>query len=317
VRAERAGGRRELRAGAPRAELGVAEPFAVAVGEAEVLAGLREVVQLVGWLVVAQPVTSVVGEPEGAGLGMEVEAHAVADAARDDLRAAAAREVHPRDRRVQRARRLAHVARRAHRHVEAAVGAERDELPAVVRVGRKRARGHLGPGRAAEVAGHVGEAQDPAHLGHVEGAVAEGHPARHGEAARDQVDLVGAMVAVPVHHGVHLALAPRAHEQHARRPERHLPRVRDGVRIDRDPEPGRERDVPHLRRGAREEPGQVATDVAAHHDDAGEDDPDQPSDDVDASHSRIFPRRRPVGEAIMAFDFHGGIDEIVARAGRR
>ena len=140
---------------------------------------------------------------------MEVEADGVAHAAGDDLRPPAG-EVDPGDRRVQRPRRLADVARRADRHVEPAVRAEGDELPAVVLVGREGIAHDLGLRRSREVAGHVAESQDAAHLGDVQGAVAEGEPARQVEPARQHVDLIRPVIAVPVDHRVHLALGARA-----------------------------------------------------------------------------------------------------------
>ena len=70
----------------------------MAVREAEVLARPRQPIQLVGRLVVAQPVAAIVREPQLARVRMEVEAHAVPDPARDDLRRPT-REVDPRDRR--------------------------------------------------------------------------------------------------------------------------------------------------------------------------------------------------------------------------
>src|SRR6185503_6705651 len=143
VRAKEPGWRGELRARAPRVVLGVAQAVAVTEGKAEVLARAREAVQLVGRLVVAEPVAPVVGEPELAGLRLEVEADAVAHAARDHL-GTAARNIELRDGRMQQTGRRADVARRADGHVETTVRTERDELPAVVSVGRVGVADHLG-----------------------------------------------------------------------------------------------------------------------------------------------------------------------------
>jgi hypothetical protein len=94
------------------------------------LAGLAQTVQLVVGQVLGQPVALVVGEPELARLGVEVEAHGVAHAARHDLHPAPV-EVDAADVRVVLRGRLADVAGRAHRHVELAVRPDLDELPAV------------------------------------------------------------------------------------------------------------------------------------------------------------------------------------------
>ena len=103
----------------------------MAVRVAEVLLpGLGEAVQLVVGQILGPPVPLIVGEPELAGLGMEVEADGVADAAGHDLHAAAV-EVDAADVRVLVGVGLADVAGRAHRQVELAVGADLDELPAV------------------------------------------------------------------------------------------------------------------------------------------------------------------------------------------
>jgi hypothetical protein len=163
-------------------------------------------VQLVGRLIVAEPIAAIVREPQLAGLGMEVEPDGIAHTAGDDLRPPTG-EVDPGDRRVQRPRRLADIARRADRHVEPAVRAEGDELPAVVLVGREGVAQDLGLRRPREVAGDVAESQDAAHLGDVQGAVAEGEPARQVEPARQHVDLIRAVIAVPVDHRVHLPSA--------------------------------------------------------------------------------------------------------------
>ena len=116
-------------------------------GKPKCSADAAEMVQLVGRLVVTHVVAPVVGEPEILRGRIEVEAHAVAHAARDHLRLAAS-QVDPGDGRVQRGGRRADVARRADGNVELAVGTEGDELPAVVAVRGEGVAGHLGLGRA-------------------------------------------------------------------------------------------------------------------------------------------------------------------------
>ena len=129
-------GRDELAACVLRTELGIACRPAVAVRIAEVLAADRDPVQFVGRLVVAQHVAAVVGEPQFVRARMPVEADGVAHAPRDDLEGAAV-GIHPPDVGVALRIGLADVARRADRHVELAVGAERNELAPVMAVARE------------------------------------------------------------------------------------------------------------------------------------------------------------------------------------
>ncbi|KKQ21608.1 MAG: Cation transporting ATPase (E1-E2 family) protein, partial [Candidatus Wolfebacteria bacterium GW2011_GWC1_37_10] len=69
-------------ASALAAEFVVADRLTVAIRVAEVHAGARCVVQLVRRYVVAEPVAPVIGEPQLAAVGMPVETHRVAQAAR-------------------------------------------------------------------------------------------------------------------------------------------------------------------------------------------------------------------------------------------
>ena len=228
----------------------------------EVLADLRQMVQLVGRLIVAEPVAAVVGEPQVAGRRIEVEADAVAHAARHDL-GPAAREVEPRDRGVERARRRADVARRADRNVELSVRAKRDELPAVMGVGRIGIAGHFGLGRAGEITRDVAEAQDAVHRADVEGAVAKRDAARRVESTGHDEHLVHSIVAVAIHERVHLALGARAHEHDAGRTDRHLAGARHVAGVDGDAEARRQRDLAQRAGGAREHPGEVSAIKAA------------------------------------------------------
>src|SRR6185369_13423364 len=134
LQAERAGVRPEQRGGldvvvarlAP-AEFRIGDVALVAVRVAEVLAELLhvEVVQLVVRELLAEPVAAVVGEPEVAGLRVEVEADRVAHALRQGLDAGAV-EVHAVDLGVLAG--IADVARRADREVQLVV-LDAQELP--------------------------------------------------------------------------------------------------------------------------------------------------------------------------------------------
>ena len=229
-------------------ELGILDVALVAEREAEVQAGFRRVVQGVGGPRVAQPVAAVVGEPQLVRLRMPRETDRVADAARVDAQVAAVR-VHAVDGGVDGRRRLvvADVARRAHRHVQPSVGAERDELPAVRAVGREVVVHDHRLGRRLEVRFDVVVAQDAVDLGDVEVAVAERHAVRHVEAARQRQHAVGPLVAVVVEDRVDVAQPAGADEQRPVRSGRHLPRVRHVGRVDLDGEPGRQGQLVELR----------------------------------------------------------------------
>ena len=167
-------------------------------------------------------------------------------------------DVQARDRGVERARQRADVAGSADGDVQAAVGTEGDELPAVVGVLGERVAGDLGAGGLGQVAGDVAEAQDAADGGDVEAAVAERDAAGIVQATGQHVNGLGAVVTVTVHDCVDLALGPRADEDDAARPQRHLPRVRHVVGVDGDAEAGRDGQVGGLGGGARQQAGQVA-----------------------------------------------------------
>src|SRR5579859_7887353 len=85
VRAQLGRGRRELRALVSHGVDGIGDIPLVAIGIAEVLSDLRDVVELVRWFVVAEPVARVLGEPVIARLRVDVAADAVAHAERHDL----------------------------------------------------------------------------------------------------------------------------------------------------------------------------------------------------------------------------------------
>ena len=129
VWAQQRGGLGVVGAALAPAEFRIEDVALVAVRIAEVLVGLGHHVELVVGQVLGEPVAPVVGEPEVAGLRIEVEAHRVAHAARDGLDAAAV-EVHAEDARM-RVVGLAEVAGRADRVVELLV-ADAQVAPAVV-----------------------------------------------------------------------------------------------------------------------------------------------------------------------------------------
>src|SRR5262249_6284541 len=88
VRAELDHGRGELGALVAHTELGIGDVALVAVGIAEVLTHARDVVELVGRNVVAQPVAGVFAEPQITGSRVDGAADAIAHAQRHELGAA-------------------------------------------------------------------------------------------------------------------------------------------------------------------------------------------------------------------------------------
>src|SRR4030095_7312362 len=89
VRAELSGRWRELAARTPGVVLRVADAVAVAERKAQARADPRQVIQLIGGVIVAEPVATVVGEPQIAARRIEVEADAIAHAPGPDLGPAA------------------------------------------------------------------------------------------------------------------------------------------------------------------------------------------------------------------------------------
>ena len=200
MRAQLQRGRDEVAARELPAELRIGHVAAVAIRESEVETLARCAVQLVGRAVVAEPVASVVREPKLLRVRMPVEADRVSHAARDDLEAG---PVGPetRDRRVRIAP-PADVARSADRNVEKPVGAERDELPAVVRVLRERVRDDGGSRRIPEPSLDAVEAQKARDLHDVQRAVLHGHAVRLAQVLRERENFVGARPIARVHERV-------------------------------------------------------------------------------------------------------------------
>jgi hypothetical protein len=189
--------------------------------------------------VVAEHVAAVVGEPQLPRARVPVEAHAVADAAGEDLEAFQV-GIHPGYRSIRIAA-VAGVARRAHGHVEPAVGTEADEFPAVGAFAGKAVEHDLRLRRRGEVRLDRIEAGKAVHLGHVERAIANRHAVGHVEAARDRQHLAGA--AAVVADGVDLARAHRAHEERALLAEGHGAGVGDIGGESLDVEAGRKLDA--------------------------------------------------------------------------
>ena len=186
-----------------------------------------------------------------------------------------------------------------------------------MRVGRIGVADELGLGRMREIARDVAEAQDTAHRGDVEGAVAERDPARLVEAAGHDVDLVRPIVAVAIDHRVHFALRARADEHDAAWPERHLPGVRHVGGVDSDAEARRQGDLAHLGRGGRQHVREISAVDAPDDDEGGERTQEQGRDRAGSTHRSRAPRfsdsfasrsraaRREIGERGPGYGRHG------------
>ena len=240
MRAELARGRRELGARMAIAVARVGHVAAVAVRKAEIHAGARRVVELVGRHVVAHVVCAVVGEPELLRARVPVEADAVADAARVDLALAARGEAADRAVFILR---LAYVAGGADADVEQAVRPEPDRLVAVMRMVRQIAGDDRRLGRILQVALDRVVARDAADLRDVERAVAEGDAVRRIQPARDH-----ARGAAARRHGIDISLAA-ADEERAAAAERERSRAGHVLGVDADAKPGRQLDLVEARRG--------------------------------------------------------------------
>src|SRR5262245_26555718 len=182
-------------------ELRIGKIALMTVGIAEVLPYLRRAIQLIVGQILREPVALVVGEPQLAGLRMKVKAHRVTHATRHDLRATAV-EVDPADVRVLFGVRLADVAWRSHRHIELAIGADLDELPAVWDVAGELIVDRDRRGRAVELVLDVVVAGDRLRGRDVERALVELDAVRQLELLRDRLDLACAAL---VHDCVDLA----------------------------------------------------------------------------------------------------------------
>src|SRR5262245_15094647 len=191
VRPELRGRRREVRARLVASELRVRDRAAVTVWKAEMQPRLRRVVQLVRRAVVTQPIAAVVGEPQLVGSRLPIEAHAVANAAREDFDRATVR-LHPCDRLVQGPGRQADIARCTDRDIEPTVGTERDELPPVMAVARVAVGDDDRRPWTVQPRLDVVEAEDPSDLGDVQRAIAERDAVRAGESGPDLARLGGA-----------------------------------------------------------------------------------------------------------------------------
>ena len=240
VRAEFLRRRPELGTGTERAEVRIGNVSAVAEGISEVLAVRGQHVEFVRRPVVTQQVATVVREPQPPRPGMPVEADRVADAPRHDLVAAVAG--HPQDG-VVRVGLVADVARSTHRHVELSIGPKADELPTVVRVGRKPVGDHERLRRRVQPVLDAVVPEYPADLGHVEASVSKGDSVRRVQTRCDDVPLIRNAVAVGIDQSMDPANLPRADENRAARALRERPGADNTLGEEADRESVRQLDL--------------------------------------------------------------------------
>ena len=81
------------------------------------------------------------------------------------------------------------------------------------------------------------EAQDAIDRGDIQGAIPIGYADRHLKAAGDRKDLISALIAVAVHHGIDVTFAHAANEHCAVLPQSHSSGIGNFVRVDRDGKP--------------------------------------------------------------------------------
>ena len=166
--------------------------------------------------IVAEQVASVIGEPQLARGRVPVEAHGIADAAREDLEPGSIRSHSPDG--VVGIAAIADVARRADGHIQHAVRAEADELPSVMPIGWKLVDDDRRRPRAFELRLDLVETEHAVDLGDIQRTVPEGDAVWHvRESADDGDDAIGFAVLVPVGKRVHIAGIPRADEDRAAR----------------------------------------------------------------------------------------------------
>src|SRR3984957_324918 len=235
VRAEIEHRRGEFRALVTHRKLRVRRVALVAVGIAEMLAQLRDHVELVARHVVAHPVAGVFGEPVFAVARIDVTADAVADAERHDF-GVAGLGIDPADLRHP-GRGNADVEGRSERNVEPAILVGREILPAMGGIGRHVVIDHLAVAELVEIGFGVVVFDQLVGGDDVKRAVAERQASGHVQALENGLDLLLAAIVLD---GVDVAEAEGADEQRALVAPGHLPRRQHARRVDLDLEARRQ-----------------------------------------------------------------------------
>src|SRR5580692_3443235 len=220
----------ELAAAVAPAEYRILDVAAVAVRKTEIVGSrVEQAVQLVLRRILGEPVPLVLGEIEDFGQRMKIHADDLADAAGDDLDAAAV-DRYAANLGIAR-RRLTDVTRRSDIDVELIVGTERQEFPAVRLMVRQVAVDDDRIRRIIEIVLDLLELRDSRAFGDVERAVLEGEAVRPVEAGGDDFDLA---LAVAVDDGIDLVAQEIADEHGPLVADAQRTRVRDAAGIDLD-----------------------------------------------------------------------------------
>ena len=216
----------------PFPEFRVRHVHTVDMGETEIQPRNRGVVEFTRRDVVAHVVPTIVREPHLTRVGMPRESDGVAYPGSKDLPSAAVR-LHPQDAGIGILP-VTHVAGCSHGHIEHSVRPERHVFPPVVPIGGQIIHDHNGLGRIRQTVQDVVVAQDAAHLCHVEGAMAEGHPIGHVQAFGNQILLLCRPVPVRIAEGMDQSGLSGADKHHIVRRKRQRTCILDAVRPHRD-----------------------------------------------------------------------------------
>ena len=236
-------GRREFRALVTHREFRVRHIALVAIGIAEMLADLRDHVELVARHVVADPVAGILREPVTPGARIDVAADAVADAERPDL-GIAGLGIDAADLR-EAGRGDADVEGRSERHIEPAILVDGDVFPTMRDVGRHIVIHHLAGAEIIEIGFGVFVFDQLVDRDDVERAIEKGEAGRHVEALEDGLDLPLSAIVLD---RIDIAEAEGANKQRALVAPGHLPRLQHVRGIDFDIEACRQLDLLHHRR---------------------------------------------------------------------
>src|SRR6267378_2582415 len=234
--------RGELRTFVTHRELWIRQVALMAVRIAEVLAELRDHVELVARYIVAHPVTGVFGEPVLAAARIDIAADAVANAERHDfgitgfrIDAANLREAGRRDPDVEG---------RAERQVEPAILIDGDILPAMRGIGGHVVIHDLAVAELVEIGFGVVVFDQLVDRDDVQRTILEREAGGHVQTLEDGLDL---FLAAIVFDGIDVAEAERADEQRAFVAPGHLPRGQYARRVNFDLEARRQLDLLHHR----------------------------------------------------------------------
>ena len=233
MRTQFLGGRCEFITATLLAELRIGNIPTVAIGVAKVKSRTRRPVELIRGTVVAQPVPTVIGEPELPGFRMPVKPHGISDPVGEYLQTRPVRP-HAQHRSVAFIFRPASITGGSHWHIKPAIRPHGDESPAVAPV----------PGKAIPNQHRIGGIRQPGfnavkapHLmgfRHVEVSLMKSHTVGRAHLLGQGDDLVPLVISIGVHHRIDGPLSPGADKKGAVGTQGHGTSVRNitGVKVD-------------------------------------------------------------------------------------